>query len=155
MVAALLADLEASGLGQMARSSRWLYPAANLLHVLGAALLVGGMAVLDILLIRGRAEAADAVGRVAIPLAVLGIVLQVTTGVVLLAAEATAVGRNPAFLAKLGLILVGLANVAAYHAWRRRTYAHRAGPARLRLHGGLSLAVWVAVLLAGRAIAYL
>jgi hypothetical protein len=155
MVTEALAVLEASALGQAARGTSWLYPLANLLHVLGAALLVGGIAVLDVALIRGRAEAADAIARIAVPLAIFGIVLQVATGVVLVSAEATAVGRNPAFLAKLGLILLGLVNISAYHAWRRRTFAHRAAPGRLRLHGALSLATWVLALLAGRAIAYL
>ena len=54
MIQELLAAFEASGLGHTARNSVWLYPLANLVHVLGAALLVGSIAVFDILVLRRR-----------------------------------------------------------------------------------------------------
>ena len=95
-----LALLEASALGQTARSSVWLYPLANLLHVLGAALLVGAIAVFDVLILRGRLLEAVGAARVALPIAAIGLLLQALSGPVLLAAEATALGRNPVFLAK-------------------------------------------------------
>ena len=41
----LLRTLEASPLGALARGNVWLYPIANTLHVLGAALLVGAILV--------------------------------------------------------------------------------------------------------------
>lgn len=149
-VAALAGALEVSGLGRAARASGWLYPLSNLLHVLGAALLVGGIAVFDIGVLR-RAEAAAAIGRIAIPLAALGLALQIGSGAVLLAAEAVALSRNPAFLAKLGLIALGLLNVALFH--RLVGPDRTSGPARtLAL---VSLASWTLALLAGRAIAYL
>jgi hypothetical protein len=149
MVIAWLAALEASGLGQAARSSVWLYPAANLLHVLGAALTVGGIAVLDVLIIRGQVRVARDAASVAIPLAAGGIALQIATGIVLLSAEATASGQNPAFLLKMAVIVVGLINIAVFHA---RHFAFEGATARLQ--AGISLAVWAGALLAGRAIAY-
>lgn len=153
MIAELAGALEGSALGQVARASSWLYPLMNLAHVLGAALLVGGIAVLDVAVLR-RLREAGPIGRIAIPLAAFGIALQVLSGVVLLAAEATALVRNPAFLAKMGLVVLGLANVALFH----RAFGGdlRAG---LTLDGArplaaVSLTAWVLALLAGRAIAY-
>ena len=60
MYAEALAWLEASGLGQTARHSGALFAAVNVLHVLGAALLVGGIAMFDVKMIAGRgADAQD------------------------------------------------------------------------------------------------
>ena len=61
MVADLLALLEASALGQVARSSSWFFPLSNIAHVLGGALLVGAIAVFDVLLLRRRYEIAAAI----------------------------------------------------------------------------------------------
>lgn len=149
MLIEALTWLEASDLGRAARASVWLYPAANLAHVVGSAMVLGAIAVLDVLLMRGRSETAAAVAGTAIPIAATGILVQIATGVVLLAAEASATGLNPAFLVKLGLIGLGLANVAWFHV-RRDGWAEGAG----RMHAAVSLAAWTGAVLAGRAIAY-
>ena len=52
-IEAAMTALEQSGLGAAARGSAWLYPLANLAHVLGAALLVGAIATFDVQLLRG------------------------------------------------------------------------------------------------------
>jgi len=151
----LLSALEGSWLGHTARHSAWTFMVANVLHVLGAALLVGSIAVFDVKVLADRGQAAWQVGRYAIPLAAAGLALQVPTGLVLLAAEARALGVNPAFYAKLAFIALGLANVALFHA--RFGAALRAGilPESARVYAGWSLAAWVLTLVAGRMIAYL
>lgn len=155
MVEELLAAFEASGLGHAARNMVWLYPLANLAHVLGAALLVGAIAVFDILVLRRRYGEAAAAGSVAVPLAATGLAIQAVSGVVLFAAEATTIAANPAFLFKMVLLVIGLANVVAFHAFHRVAALAVAGhrPAA-RLNAMVSLCVWILVLLAGRAIAY-
>lgn len=155
MYAQLLADLQASGLGQLARQSAWLYTIANLLHVLGAAMLVGAIAVLDVRLIAGSMQGIAATARTAIPLAAAGLALQIPTGFILLAPEAVALGQNPAFYAKVLFIAAGLANIALYHARHGWGFDDGALPASARLTAWISLAAWIAALLAGRLIAYL
>jgi len=155
MIQELLAAYEASALGHAARSMVWLYPIANLVHVLGAALLVGSIAVFDILVLRGRLPEAAAAGSVAIPLAATGLALQAASGLVLFSAEATTIAPNPAFLFKMILLAVGLANVVAFHTFHLAAALEEEGKRpTLRLHAMVSLAVWTLVLLAGRAIAY-
>ena len=155
MIQDLLAAYEASALGHAARNSVWLYPLANLVHVFGAALLVGSIAVFDVLVLRRRYPTAAAAGSVALPLAATGLALQAASGVVLFSAEATTIARNPAFLFKMALLVIGLANVAAFHAWHRVDSLAVEGHRRaVRLTAMLSLTVWILVLLAGRAIAY-
>jgi hypothetical protein len=155
MIQELLAAYEASALGHAARNTVWLYPLANLVHVLGASLLVGAIAVFDILVLRRRYQVAASAGAVAVPLAATGLALQAPSGLVLFSAEATTIAGNPAFLFKMTMLVVGLANVAAFHAWHHVSALAEPGhgPA-VRLGAIVSLGVWILVLLAGRAIAY-
>ncbi|MGL4443623.1 MAG: DUF6644 family protein [Alsobacter sp.] len=154
MYAEALAALEASSLGQAARGLTWLYPLANLIHVLGSALLVGAIAVFDIAVLRGRTGEAS-VARIAIAVAAFGLALQIPSGVVLLSAEATAAGVNPAFLLKMALVAIGLVNVAYVHARFGRMLAANELPVAATIPAVVSLVAWVVALLAGRAIAYL
>jgi hypothetical protein len=145
-----LAVLQGSTLGHLARHSAWLYTVSNVLHVLGAALLVGAIAVFDLTLIRRHAEAAPVIGTNAIPVAACGLAIQIPTGLVLLAPEASALGVNPAFLLKLAAIALGLLNIAAFHL-----LVHDSMSTAARATATTSLFAWVVVLGAGRMIAYL
>ncbi len=146
--------LQDSWLGMVARGAGWTYAALNTAHVLGAALVLGAIAVFDVLVLLRRGPDAVAVARVAIPLATIGLIVQIGTGLFLLAADARATGMNPVFLAKLAFIALGIVNVAALHlrlgpAWRGGFPASEA-----RLSALVSLAAWTLVLVAGRMIAY-
>ena len=94
-------------------------------------------------------------GRIAIPLAALGLLLQIPTGVTLLAVEARSLGVNPAFYAKLAFIAVGLVNLAVFHARFGSAMGYGTLPASARPLAAISLAAWVLTLVAGRTIAYL
>src|SRR5262249_16754466 len=154
VVTTVFSALEQSSLGAVARGSAWLYPLANLSHVLGAALLVGAIATFDIQVLRG-AKSAGVIVRAVTPLAAFGLALQVASGIVLLAADAMPVVVNPAFQFKMAMFALGLLNVAVFR-WRFASHCE----AGTRLDGArglaaVSLASWVLVLLAGRFIAYL
>ena len=153
-IGGVMLAFEHSGLGHAARSTGWLYPLANLVHVLGAALLVGSIATFDIQILRSLRGAA-LVSHTAIPVAVVGLVFQAASGVVLLSAEASTVVKNPAFQFKMAMLIFALVNVAVFH-WRfgraLKTGAPLDGAQPL---AAVSLASWILVLLAGRSIAYL
>ena len=154
-IAGAATALEHSGLGQAARTTGWLYPLANLVHVLGAALLVGSIATFDVQVLR-RARDVRALYHAAISVAVSGFVLQLATGPVLLSADASMVVRNPAFQFKMAMLVVAVANVAVFHWCFGRALNEEARlPPRARVLAAVSLASWVLVLFAGRAIAYL
>jgi hypothetical protein len=74
-IEAAMTALEQSGLGVAARGSAWLYPLANLAHVLGAALLVGAIATFDVQLLRGAPHPRTTY-RAAMPVAAIGLALQ-------------------------------------------------------------------------------
>ncbi|MFN4142563.1 hypothetical protein [Aestuariivirga sp.] len=144
--------LEQSAFGDLVRQSTWLYPAANVLHVLGVIGFFATVAVMDLALLRalpgGAAKAAVARFR---PFAALLLAVIAATGLVLFTPEASALAANPALRAKLLLVLLGLANVAVNEAALRS-----AGPdsGTVRLTAGLSLLVWLGVAALGRTIAY-
>ena len=154
IITAAFTALEQSSLGAAARGSAWLYPLANLGHVLGAALLVGAIVTFDIQVLR-RAKNVGVIARAVTPVAAFGLILQVASGTVLLAADAMPVVVNPAFRFKMAMFALGLINVAVFR-WRFGGSLKAEGP----LDGAawlaaVSLASWLLVLLAGRFIAYL
>lgn len=150
MIQELLAAYEASDLGHAARNSAWLFPVANIAHFVGATLLVGAIGVFDILVLRRRYRSATSAGRIAIPLAATGLALQAASGLVMFSAETTTVVRNPAFLFKMTMLVVGLANVAAFHALHRVSALAEDGyRPSVRIGAIVSLSVWTLVLLAG------
>jgi hypothetical protein len=151
----LLAALENSWIGHAARHSAWVFTIANLLHVLGSAFVVGSIAVFDLKVLVERGRNAWQVGRYAIPIAASGLALQVPTGTIMLAAEARALGINPAFYAKLVFIAVGLVNVVLFHARFNKALRADILPPDARAYAIISLVAWILTLLAGRMIAYL
>jgi hypothetical protein len=137
--------LQESGFGDIVRRSPLLYPAANVLHVLGVMGFFAIVAAMDMAILRDRG--AEAVARLR-SYAILLLLLVAATGLVLFTPEAVAVAANPAFQAKLVLILLALANVIANH------WALRRSGGLARLTAGLSLLAWLAVAALGRLIAY-
>lgn len=152
-----LVALEHSGIGEAMRHSLWLYPAANVLHVLAAGVLIGAILGFDLRLlgVGGRVPVAP-LASLLVPMAAVGVMLALPTGFLLFTADATAVAANPVFPVKLSLIALGLANVAAFHAGALRGiegWGSRV-PVAARLAAVVSLATWLGTAAAGRLIAY-
>jgi hypothetical protein len=154
IITAAMTALEQSSLGAVARGSAWLYPAANMSHVLGAALLVGAIATFDLQVLR-RAKNLGLIARAATPVAAFGLALQVASGVVLLSADAMPVVVNRAFQFKMAMFALGLLNIVIFR-WRFGSSLAANGPLNgAAWFAALSLVSWLLVLLAGRFIAYL
>lgn len=141
--------LQESAFGALVRRSALLYPAANILHVLGVMGFFATVAAMDLGLLGALKPAAprQLIARLR-PVALGLFLLVAATGVVLLAPEATAIAGNPAFLAKGALLGLALANVIA------NSVALRRSEAAARLTAGLSLLLWLGVAALGRLIAY-
>lgn len=152
---ALAQAIEAWAPAAWLRESLWGYPLLNALHIAGIAALLGGIAVLDIHMLRAREPVAP-VARAAWPIAVAGVALAIATGPLLFAVKATEYIANPAFAWKFALLTLALANVAVFHL-RFPGVLRGAHPVTtgVRTVAALSLALWLAAMLAGRAIAFL
>jgi hypothetical protein len=150
--------LEQSGLGHAIRESLWIYPLANVLHVLAIALLLGSIVVFDLRVLGfGKGIATDRLAQLALPVAIGALCVVAPTGFALFTAEAPAYLRNPVFLIKMGLIVLALINIVVFHRGTFRTVKEwnmTGAPPAARLAAGTSLALWLCVVVAGRFIAY-
>jgi hypothetical protein len=129
------------------------YPLANVVHVLGAVMLVGAIGIVDLRLLGAfRALPEGPLVKALSPIGVFGLLLMLASGSVLFAADAPALATSGVFRWKLILVLVGIVNALAFRALLARA-GGRIG-AGARLLALLSLSLWLAVLVLGRWIAY-
>jgi hypothetical protein len=156
---AIFIALEQSGFAAAIRQSPWLYPAANVGHIVCLVFFAGAVAVMDVRLLGGFA--ATDPGRLlarARGFAIAALAGMAITGFVLFSAEASHLALNPVFQLKIALVGAGLVNVALYEFLAKRQVEKLEPgaimPPRARLAGLLSLVVWVAVAACGRSIAY-
>jgi Family of unknown function (DUF6644) len=156
---AIFVALEQSGFAAAIRQSPWLYPAANIGHIVSLVFFAGAVAIMDVRLLGGFA--ATAPGRLltrARGFAIVALAGMAVTGFLLFSAEASHLAVNPVFQLKAALVGAGLVNVALYEFLARREVDKLPPgaimPARARIAGLLSLVIWVAVAACGRSIAY-
>jgi hypothetical protein len=149
--------LQESALGHAMRSSPALYPAVEILHILGFVLLVGSIVALDLRLLGlGRMIAIQPLAQLLLPLSRFGFVLAISMGFLLFSADAAHVVGNPAFRTKLLLIAAALINIVIAHVgpWRRLALWHGDAPGGAKMTALASLLLWLSALCAGRLIAY-
>jgi hypothetical protein len=125
----------------------------NTVHVLGFALLVGAITVLDLRLLGlWRAVPVTMLARPAITVAATGLAVAVPSGAALLSVQASEYFANPFLYLKFGAIVLGLLNIVAL-----RMAGEWMGAGRTRRQaaaGFLSLLAWLTALVSGRLIAY-
>jgi hypothetical protein len=140
------------------RRSAILYPLVNAAHILCFGLLVGAIATLDLRLLGlFRRHSLAHLGPPLRRVAAVGLGLAALTGLLLFSTRPVAYVENPAFLVKLGLIGLGLVNVALLHRnrhWRRAVEGGAVEPS-VRAAALVSLLVWAGVVVAGRWIGFL
>jgi len=143
------------------RRSIWVYPLVNAGHIVGLALLFGAIVPLDLRLAGlWRGIPLRTMAGTLLPVAVTGLTLAVLTGSLLFSVRAVEYAGITMFRIKLLLILGAVANALLLHRSLAWAAAHQgadtlAPPPRLRIAGGLSIALWLAVIVAGRMIGYL
>jgi hypothetical protein len=156
---AIFVALEQSGFAAAIRQSTWLYPTANIGHIVSLVFFVGAVAVMDVRLLGGLgATAPGPLLARARGFAIAALIGMAVTGFALFAAEASHLAVNPVFQLKAALVGAGLINVALYEFMARREVEKlppgAVMPSRARIAGLLSLVIWVAVAACGRSIAY-
>ena len=144
--------VEAWPLAEAVRRSVWAYPVLETVHISAVAALVGSLLLLELRVFGVQpALPLTALGRLAVRTALAGFALAAASGSLLFISAATEVAANPAFRLKLVLILMAGVNALVFHA--RGSLQRHDGIARWL--ASASLLIWLAVIAAGRMIAYL
>jgi hypothetical protein len=153
----LLEGLEGSGLSVALRASEWVYPLINTLHILGIALLVGSILILDVRLLRRRTmPAVSVLADVLLYPARGGWALALGTGLLLFISRPLDYAFHTLFQLKLACMALALVNIVWLHRSDSWHSAMTGNPpdGRVRLAGGVSLVCWLLVLGLGRLVGY-
>ncbi len=148
-----------SPLGSALRESTWVYPTVETIHVVGFALLVGSIVIVDLRLLGLRRNVALApLLRFVLPVTLLCLLLVVPSGLLLFAAHANDLIGNRAFIVKMLLLFAVATNAVMFHVGPYRAEIEAppgTTPRRsTRLFATMSIVLWVSILVAGRLIAY-
>jgi hypothetical protein len=152
-----LAPLAETMLARALITSPTLYLFVNAAHILGIAILFGAILALDLRILGlGRAIPLAAVAPYLSKLAGSGLLIAILTGFCLFSVRPVEYAGNPAFLAKLGLVALGFANVVVfYFGGIRRLMVSGHAPAMARFSAILSILIWIAAVIAGRWIGFI
>lgn len=128
------------------------YPALEVVHIAGIAMLLGSLLVLELRVWGlGQALPVRPLARLALGISVSGFGVVVLSGFLMFAANPAELLSNNAFLLKLGLVHLAALNAAWFHG--RDSLGRCDGLARAQTV--LSTGLWLAAIICGRWIAYL
>lgn len=132
--------------------SSWAYPALEVAHIVGIALLVGNLVLLELRVFgRGRGLPVQELARLSLTLAGIGFSLAALSGSLMFATQPSELLANRAFTVKMLLLFVAGSNAAMFHARQSLEKLDRTA----RVHMVIATLVWLAVITCGRWIAYL
>lgn len=137
----LLLWIEALAPLRAIRTSTLLWPAVSAAHIASFGVMLGAIAAFDLAVL--RRGPVEVLRPWLVPLAGAALAMALVTGLVLFGTRASLYAQNAAMLAKLSLIGLGLLNIAAFRLRPSRALA------------AASLAIWPAVLVAGRWVAFI
>ena len=157
---AFLTWLQGTGLASRIRDSLLIFPLLESAHVLGLALVFGTIAVIDLRLL-GVASIDRSIRRMTSDILKwtwAAFALTALTGSLMFTTNAVVYAHNTAFRVKMVLLVVAGLNVLVFELTAGRTIrawdqAPKAPPIA-RAAATLSLAIWIAVVFAGRIIGF-
>ena len=140
--------------GPLVRASGWLFPFGETMHFIGLCMLFGAMIFIDLRLMGYFMDLHVKAVLSLIPFAVLGFLINLGSGWLMFTSAPASYLENPAFLLKMGLIALAGLNAVAFALWEQRSVSllgpGEATPRSAQIFAGLSLLMWLAILLLGR-----
>jgi hypothetical protein len=132
-------------------SHPWAYPALEVVHIVGIALLLGNLVLLELRVWGfGPELPVPALARLALRLSLLGFALIGASGLLMFAGQPAELLANRTFVIKMGLVMLAGLNAAWFHARGSLQLLDR----EARLQTVVSTGLWLAVIICGRWIAY-
>jgi hypothetical protein len=147
---------EKSAIGEAIRNSQWLFPVIESVHLLALVLIAGAVLVVDMRLfgLGLRRQPVAQLARDAQPWLIGGLMVMLTTGILLFLAEAIKCYYSPAFAVKMTSLF--LAIIFTFTVRRKVALADevRVGPLWRRLVAVVSVVLWSGVGIGGRWIGF-
>jgi hypothetical protein len=141
-------------LGSAMRTIRWLYPAAQILHFVGLCFLIGAVLLADLRLLGFLPKLPVRVALSTVPIAIAGFAVNAITGLAFFTSDPYRFWFDGAFRVKLAAIALAGLNALWFTLFvERRVLAQPQGAAMsltARVCAAMSLALWCAVIVAGR-----
>ena len=138
---------------------RWLWPLCETLHFAGLALLLGVAGMFDLRLLGFMKRVSIRAVQEFMPWALVGFVVNLTTGLIFLISEPAQYFSNPTWWVKVAFLIVSGLNALIFQiAFSSRVNAIAPGedtPASFKVIGAVSLLGWLGVLWAGRMLPFI
>jgi hypothetical protein len=145
----MLEALQAWGPATFLRTSFYLYPLLNALHILSIGMLVTSAMLMDLRVLGlARGLPAETVIRYLRPVAIIALLAALATGLTLFSVRPVDYFDNFAFRLKMLLLAAAVGNAIVFTSFR----GHHLGGKLMAL---ISMALWLSVLVAGRFIGFL
>jgi len=147
---------EASAVGEIIRSSLWLFPAIECVHLLALVLLGGSVLVVDVRLLGLglRDMSLRTLGASAYRLMLAGVGLMLATGIPLFLSEAIKCYYSQAFWVKITTLVPAVVFALTIRRWVVDADEGRVGRAAQAVTAVVSLALWFTVAAGGRWIGF-
>lgn len=147
--------IEGTALARFMVATPGAYPLASALHLLGIALVLGSIVPVDLRLLRVLGPQVGPALPTLVNLALAGFAVAATTGVLLASVRIVDYAANPAFQAKMLILVAAGANAILLRLLSgARRLPDMAGQPAGWAAGMASLSLWTATLFAGRWIAF-
>ena len=160
MLETVFASLETSLPAILLRGSLWVYPAVNTGHIIGIALLIGGIIPIDLRLL-GLWSKVPLVPllQVLMRTAALGLGLAVVCGSLLFITRASSYAGSEVFIVKMIVVSIGLVNglilrIVLSPKHPPQWMVASTVPPAIKLGACVSLVAWITALILGRLIGY-
>jgi hypothetical protein len=136
--------------------SVWAQPTVLTLHTMGMAVLVGASWVLDLRLLGISRNIPLSAFRWVFRAVMIGLIVNLVTGVLLFAGRATTWGTAIPFLIKMGLVIAGAATLLPLRSYVLQSSAdEREVSSNAHWLAIVSIVAWAGAITAGRLLAYL
>ena len=155
----IIVFLRGTALSQWVIKTPWAWPAAETLHFLGLAMLIGVIGPLDVRLLGFMKPVPVAALKALVPWAVAGFVINLVTGLLFFIATPEQYMHNLSWWLKVLFLAIAGANMLIFETTQRsRMSAMQPGddtPPAFKAIGAVSLASWLMVVYWGRMLPFL
>lgn len=159
MIDKALGWIEENFLAVAIRQSQWMYPALEILHIVGIVLLVGPAFMFDLRLLGfAKKLSISALATYLLSWSRRGLILIVPSGLLLFTTNAITLGHDPVFWLKMALLILAGFNALIFHRiifrYDTSTKENLELPRASKITALISIVVWLAIITCGRLLAY-